>query len=155
MKNSWKPEDVAKLRVDYAAGKRIKTIASELGRTASAVNKTLTRLSIMRRSPRRVFSAKKYISLVPYYDKQKEDITKISNTQKAVSFVTVAKYLQSKGFTISKFSDPIIENCYKNEEEVFKVGNIPMTKMKVLLLANKIRLEEKEPIFSSKDITWF
>lgn len=154
MKNYWTTEEISKLKADYAAGKRLKTIASELGRSLSAINKAVTRLAINRRNPR-VFSDKKNIKLPIYRSKQQNIISKNINTQNVVSFITITRYLQSKGFTISKFSDPIVGNCYKNEEEVFKVDNTLMTKMKLLLLANRIRVEEKEPIFSLRDITWF
>lgn len=153
MKNYWTMEEISRLKAEYAAGKRLKTIASELGRSLSAVNKAVTRLAINRRNPR-VFSDKKNIKLTIYRNKRQNIISKNINTQNTVSFVTITRYLQSKGFTISKFSDPIAGNCYKNEKEVFKVDNTLMTKMKLLLLANRIRIEEKEPIFSSRDITW-
>lgn len=154
MKNHWTSEEINKLRTDYAAGKRIKIIANELGRSMSAVNKTISRLAITRRNIR-VLSTKRYIKLATYPKKENNPIRKKFPEKNNVSFITITKYLKSKGISISKFSNPIIEHCYKNEEEVFKVGNIPMSKMKILLLANRMRIEEKAPIFSSKDITWF
>ncbi len=154
MKNYWTSREINKLKTDYAAGKRIKIIANELGRSTSAVNKTISRLAMTRRNIR-VLSTKKYTKFATRLKKENNFIQKKTPKKNTVSFITITKYLNSKGISIFKFSNPIIEHCYKNEKEVFKVGNIPMTKMKVLLLANKMRIEEKEPIFSLKDITWF
>ncbi|MDR2074941.1 MAG: helix-turn-helix domain-containing protein [Holosporales bacterium] len=152
MKNYWTKEEIAILKEKYSSGQRIKAIAKELGRTPSAINKTISRLGIARRIVR--IDVKRNITLqckVKYAVHDDPDVY----LQKSVSFATIEKYLKEKGFRISRFRDSIYQTCHNNEKEMFKVGNIPMTKMKVLLFANRIRIEEKKPVFSSKDITWY
>ncbi len=153
MKNYWSTAEIEKLKTNYAAGKRIKIIAHELGRTPSAVNKTITRLGITRRFKKITI---RRLTTLQYRTNSIQNKTAPAKVDKKnVTFATITKYLQSKGFNISKYHSPTNFNVFDINEEIFKVGNTPMTKMKVLLFANKIRLEEKQPIFSSKDITWY
>lgn len=153
MKNYWTVEEIEKLRNRYAEGNRIKLIAKELGRTPSAINKALSRLSISRRNTK-IFTKKRNIKLHSNHTSKTIPQNETTKTQVNASFLTITKYLQSKGFQVSRFSDSVISNCYKTPGEIFKVGNTPMSKMKLLLFANKLRLENKEPIFSSREITW-
>ncbi|MDR1488447.1 MAG: hypothetical protein LBI26_01760 [Holosporales bacterium] len=156
MKNYWSHKDLEKLGNEYIAGKKIKIIAAELGRSYSATNKAISKVFGIERTQKGIAKSRTKIA---YDNKQSKKYARDAreeknHTVKNVDFTVIKKYLTSKGYKVHKFSGPS-HNFYLNEIEIFTVQNKPMTKLNVLLLANKIRIEEQLPIFSSGEITWF
>jgi hypothetical protein len=152
MKNIWSKADVEQLEKYYAAGKRIKIIAQKLHRSPSAVNKAISRYGLIRRCQRMNFSRRtKFFGDT----RQLELNNSIQRGKKFVDVVTLTRYLESKGYVISKSTDFAKNIFCCAKEEIFTVNNVPMTTMNLLLLANKIRIDERQPIFASRDIMWY
>jgi hypothetical protein len=160
MPERWTKREIEKLKRLYDSNKKIEAIAAELERSFSSVNKAISRILSSRKRKitkhRRSNIATRYKNTnLPY--KQREAKMRGSSSyhakKEAATIEMIAEYLTSKGYNVSRLPD----NGYKffpEEDDVFAVGNVPMTKMKMLLMANRLRVEDKKPIFVSSDITW-
>ncbi len=136
---SWKNDEIERLRTDFLKGLPIKMIARALQRTPGSVNKALSRFRI--RTPRLL---KKPVRLEP--TKPRKKLYKDVN-QKAclawTSFNAILAWLKEEGIEVSHPSD----------DSYFLEGR-PLSKMQIVMCANKIRLEKKLTIFLVEDITW-
>lgn len=146
---NWLPREVEKLKRDYRSGKKIKVIAFELGRSATAVTKFLHRAGISRQCPR------KGERKVPTTPTIKRKILIMENDKRekicsnVVEFQCVLDYLRKKGHIVYRVQG-MIPN-FTIDEEVFVLNSKLITKMRLLLLANRIRVEEREQIFEIDD----
>ena len=138
-KISWLPCDIEKLRKDYENGKRIKVIAFELGRSATAVAKYINRAGFSKKSKNRNKACQlNFTRLVNLPDNlpRKPELT---------SFETVLKYLRDKGHTVYQ-THQIIPNLLV-DEDVYLFNTKLISKSRLLLTANRMRIEERQPIF--------
>ena len=142
--SQWSNEELSKLERDYNSGKRLKVIADELGRSLSAVNKFISRSGLRKNGA----SRKRQTSFIKR--ESPNNNTNLKNCQHKInkykqrnsSFEDVVKYLISKGYCISEYNGII-----KNGEEAFLLFDKPINKLQLLLIANKLRLEENLPVF--------
>ncbi|MDR3031042.1 MAG: hypothetical protein LBU35_01495 [Holosporales bacterium] len=143
---SWTIEEFEKLKKGFLCGKKIKAIATEIGRSETAVNKFLSKSGIRRLAPKRRKSE-------PYCYR----IKRVNNiicqpagkTKKDyASFADIISYIVQNGHTVRKNRE-FGNMFYKNEEYV--LDEKPLTKAKLLIFANKLRVEDNKPIFKVMD----
>ena len=150
--DSWTFGEFEKLKKDFVDGKRIKKMAVELGRTESAVNKFLSRSGIRKNNGVKKQCCNRNIKPVKDKSTTPKIVSEKINTQNEifVRFEAVLSYLESKHVVITKNTENI--RFFKDED--YKLGDRPASKTKLLLLANRLRLEERAPIFIITDIIW-
>lgn len=145
---NWTKQEIDILRSGFYEGKLLKTLANEIGRSQSAVNKFLSRSGIRTRRWK-IIKAKpgelKYNKTLSLEQPKRQIINK-DNT-----FIDILNYLKNKGYSISKINP---ENSHFFPEEKYLVNNRPYTDMKILLLANRLRTEEHKNIFSVSELIW-
>lgn len=151
MKKNWTQDEIDYIRTAYAQGKREKVIAAELGRSEASVSKAITRYNI--RHKRDYASLSRQTCL---------NINKISRSVRAgkrvrpyqtfnetpcnwVSADEVLRYLGEKS------PDFVIR--YRNLKPVYLFRNVEVSLAKVLLEANRIRIQERNPIFHLDEVT--
>ncbi|MDR0744536.1 MAG: hypothetical protein LBE97_01100 [Holosporales bacterium] len=150
MPDCWTSVEFEKLWAGFLSGKKIKVMAKEIGRSVAAVNKFLSRSGIRKLAPERKRKAESV-----FYKAQKKHVLIQAATKtiekKYTAFTDIIKYIVSKGHTVRKNRD-FGSMFYKNEE--YFLDEKPMSKTKILILANKLRVEENKPIFKVMDLTW-
>lgn len=150
MKKLWTPDEIEYAKKAYAEGKREKIIALELGRSEASVSKMLTRnkvrckrdyKSLNRGSCCSNTKVVRFISV----RRAKLDVTFNGTICNWTSADEVLRYLAKN------HSNFVI--CYQNHKPTYKIQNIEVSLTKVLMEANKIRLQKGEPVFHIEDIT--
>ncbi|MDR0552733.1 MAG: sigma-70 region 4 domain-containing protein [Holosporales bacterium] len=161
MHETWTNQEISKLKEGYISGKKIKDIAEELGRSSSATNKAISRILDNRRRKAKPPHSKNEFQIrsetkEPRDKQGKKKERKRSSRRKRefITIETITDYLNSKGYNVSRLPNDGYK-FFSGEDDVFAVGNVPMTKMKMLLTANRIRVENREPIFAPVDLTWY
>ena len=150
-KNYWKNEEIEKLKKDFLSGKKIKNIAFELGRSHTAVNKYISRLGLRKKrttkniSPSKIAVKKKDFSLSEHIRR------KVYNNEQIVDFSKVILYMRLLGYKVSKNNS--FQSTFYTDEE-YTLNNKPISKIKLLLLANRLRSEENLPIFKTSELEW-
>jgi lambda repressor-like predicted transcriptional regulator len=147
----WTSDEIAKLKLKFAEGKRLKAIANEIGRSETAVNKFLTRSGIRKKYKRNSRS---------YQTCKRKKILKISKNifrracdacEQQSDTTEVIAYLKAKGYTIFKQS---IENSDDKDTHSYVLDGKPASEMKLLLVANRMRVDERLPIFFVQRLIW-
>jgi hypothetical protein len=146
----WTEEEIAILKLGFTEGKRTKIIAGEIGRSETAVNKFLNRAGMRRKQPRQ---------LIKTPSLKKPKILKTNNNANKKTHIAevpadigdVIKYVKSKGHKVLMIS--IKNRCYADDEK-YLLNNKPTSAMKLLLLANRLRVEARLPIFSVASLIW-
>jgi hypothetical protein len=146
---SWKKEEIEKLKNDFQSGKRIKLIAHELGRSTSAVLKFLSRSGLTKRNINKTFNNDQKRTIREKVPLQSKTLLFNKKVNKS-NFSDVLRYLKSKGYNICKMPE-IIPNLIM-DDEIFQMNSKIITKTRLVLLANRLRVEEKEKIFEIEEI---
>jgi hypothetical protein len=141
----WTPDEIEKIRSDFGSGKKIKVIASELGRSMTAVNKFLSRAGIRQKK------RKKY---VPSRRRMTQDsscwIPIPPSLPEYSEFNDVVLYLREKGHDVRRLLSSSRATLF--EGATCMIDGRPISKVKLLLLANRLRIEAGEPVFKVVDI---
>ena len=141
----WTKEEIDILRAGFNKGKIVKILANEVGRSATAVNKFLSRSGIRTRrwkiTNHKSKSLKRNGSLV---------LNRSKTLQNNAKFTDILSYLRQKGYSIVR-SD---FNPNHFADSKYLVNNKPYSELKMLLLANKIRVEEHKSIFKIPELMW-
>lgn len=139
----WTQEEIEKMKLNFLKGKSIKTMARELGRTPSALNKALSRFGVRHQARKiaPVVDCKKNNGLIFPSIKRQECVQRPHILW--VSLMKVIDYLSKSGYAIRL--------CEK--------GNVVLNSKKtshtyLIMLANKLRQEENKPVFMVEEITW-
>jgi hypothetical protein len=171
----WTSEEIEEMKIAFIQGEKVKGIARKLGRTPTALNKALSRFGvrtprknkvIQREAPvdwRRYLLPKgmkceqpillpeenSYQSIVSKKRVEK-DFLKNRKRLKAtdsiwVSFSRIINYLERQGHRITPIDSELGQ---------FELDRKPVEKGYMLLLANRLRVEEAKPIFLVNEITW-
>jgi hypothetical protein len=151
----WSSDDLAKLEKDYASGKRLKVIAAELGRSVSAINKLITRAGIRKNTAPRtnhreqIFQKQNRLQTTTKAAQDQHNNAfaeeKKIYSEYGASFEKVLEYLAKNGVIVTKNVRPFVKKYF--HDAVFFVNNRPVSKAELLLIANKIRIEQRLPIF--------
>jgi hypothetical protein len=156
-RSQWTDEEITLLKYKFAAGKRIKTIAEEIGRSETAVNKFLSRTGIRARKKSRDMFAELTSS------QKRQNRSEISMGSDATNQMypdevqaginDVVSYLKSKGYRISRFHtrDRLRRNRTYGD---YVYDGHPISGIRLLLFANRLRTEEKLPIFTVASLMW-
>lgn len=141
---AWTQQEIDILRSGFKEGKLVKTLAIEVGRSETAVNKFLSRSGIRTRRWKIVKPSQlkdnKILSLDPKRPK-------IYN--KNDSFMDILEYLKSKGYIIAKLNP---KDSILLPDEKYLVNNKPCSAVKILIMANKLRTEEHKSIFRVSEL---
>ncbi|MBR1479296.1 MAG: hypothetical protein IJ599_00130 [Alphaproteobacteria bacterium] len=137
---AWTQEEIDVLRTGFNAGKLIKIIAGEVGRSTTAVNKFLSRSGIR---TRRWSIERVHAPSVKFIEHKVAACTAIG---KASSLEKVIIYLQQNGYTVSESPNPTIGGYF--------LDNKPISSIKLLIIANKLREEQCQPPFSAPELSW-
>jgi hypothetical protein len=155
-RSQWTDDEIALLRGKFAAGKRIKIIADEIGRSETAVNKFLSRAGIRRKGTRTRFAGLTHNNKRRNYSVAHMDhhiVERMYPDEVQIDIDGVVHYLRSKGYKISRYS-----NCdcryYGRESGDYVCDGHPISNTKLLLLANRLRTEERQPIFTVHSLVW-
>ncbi len=165
--SQWSMEDLAKLEKDYVSGKKLKTIAFELGRSISAINKFITRAGIRKNTVSRIKTRSPINNETKKHNTQEKTLDVITNEfkrqvknrmswkkhNKQFSFKDVIKYLRDNGFAISSYKNSLSRE--KDNIEIFFLNNKAISKSRLLVTANKHRIENNLPIFYIKEFTYY
>lgn len=145
IKKKWNQNEIDLLKEEFKNGTRIKIIASKLGKTETAVNKFLTRCGI--RPKYRIISSnhKCKLNINKIHTCNNTSAKWLSLFNNVVDFKDVIKYLKSKGYKISNIVTDSIKLFYPNSEYV--LDGRPVSKTKLLILANKLREAENKKTF--------
>jgi hypothetical protein len=171
----WTEQELNQIKADFVKGERIKTMAYKLGRSPSSLNKILSRYHI-RNPETKDRNQKGYIEWDPSANyckgklppiieykslKPKEtsskNLKKIKRPKKDTAWVSlrdVVDYIKSKGISIEilHLKENTIPSAYN--EAAFFLNHKPSSPLKVVLFANKLRLEEGKQTFLTKEVTW-
>ncbi|MDR2666574.1 MAG: hypothetical protein LBB34_00435 [Holosporales bacterium] len=146
----WTHKEIEMLKTGFKDGKRIKILACELGRSVTAVNKFLSRAGIRnKRGSITVHTGKKEKKRV--FEVSRATLNRIYHDEFQTDFFEVVRYLKAAGYKITKNESQC--GVFYNDEE-YTLNGKPTSKMKLLLLANRIRTEKRQPIFSVSSVIW-
>ena len=134
MNKHWHYEDIVKLRLLFLQGHHIKTIAKELGRTVTALNKAISRFGMRDHGPQSIEEVKTLTYYMSLEIRLKKASLKTVQPQ-GVEFNVVIDFLADQGILIQ----------YINGSYVW--GHDILNQQQILLRANQIRLEQGLPIF--------
>ena len=146
LKRKWTQNEIDFLKKEFKNGTKIKLIASKLGKTETAVNKFLTRCGI--RPKMKTISRNKYMSNNDIKRHAKSSTTYpgwIGLLNDFVDFTEVIKYLRSKNYNISSIVPDNMKLFYPNSQ--YMLNGQPVSKAKLLILANKLRENEHKNSF--------
>jgi hypothetical protein len=149
-RTSWSAEDVRALKTDFLSGKRVKEIARNLGRTQTAVAKFLSREGLKRRMVKPLNCCT--FRSQNYSEDRDLGIGRFG-PYKCSDFNDVLSYLEAKGYFAYR-TDFVPQNFRITcpIDDIFIMNSRPTTKMRLVLLANKLRLEERKTIFEIDEI---
>ncbi len=148
---SWKPKEIEQLRTDFLKGVPIKLIARALKRTPGSVNKALSRFEIR---PARCFKERKYAIPSLHRKAKKPYVDEIAGRSGQyplhpaypspwTSFATILEWLQAENISFKTLS-----------HDTYMIDNRPLSKMQVVMYANKQRIERGYDVFLVENITW-
>lgn len=149
MKTPWTSEELEYIRQAYSDGKREKVIALELGRSEASVSKAITRHKLrQKRNYRELVGRRAKYKSKPRIIKVNrilEDKTFSGRQCNWTSAEEVLRYLgeNSTCFTIK----------YINGKTEFFFDGQPVSLAKVLMEANRIRLQHNLDIFHIEEVT--
>ena len=148
MRQRWTSEEINLIRTGFLAGKLVKTIASEVGRTPTAVNKFLSRSGIRTRRWT-IDRTRTRISSIDVAVNMQHPKEQIRTSEVVTKFQEVVGFLKANGYTVSR-----------NEQSSFapmchyKLNNMPTSNVKMLLIANRLRCENHQPVFAVPELSW-
>lgn len=139
MQVGWTMAEINRLRKMYGEGIKIKQIAAELGRTNESVNK-----AISRHVDKRGRKVNNSCQMYPIVKIAKHNVTikSMRPIKNYVTLTTVVEYLKEFGHKITQ----------SPEYGIFYFDNKTVTQLTLLLIANRKRIENKQPIFNLKDL---
>ncbi|NBT85884.1 MAG: hypothetical protein EBT45_05245 [Alphaproteobacteria bacterium] len=179
----WTEQELKQVETEYLKGEKIKAIAYRLERSTSSLNKILSRYGIrnlktqiaMKKGyvewdPRANYCEAKLPPIIEYQSlkprkcslenqlscppKELKKIKKSKGDNPWVSLRDVVDYIKSKGIRIEalRLSENEISTTY--DGATFFLDHKPSSPLKVVLFANKLRLEEGKQTFLTEEVTW-
>jgi hypothetical protein len=132
-KSIWTQKEIFSLKRGFLEGENIKRLSKQLGRSPSALHKALSRFKI-RHNVSQIRSGQKSIHLHAPIHAQQTIRTSIN---------VVVIYLKNYGYNITQKTMFINGKCM----QAYFLSQRPITAIRLLVMANNIRLDEKNPIF--------
>ena len=165
----WTDFEIEQMKTAFLQGKTIKAIARQLGRTPTALNKALSRFGVRQsRKPVKITALpcidwRRYLMpenppasidndliLIPPASKVKNSFLMNRDCLRAtdprwVPLSKVIHYLERQGHRVK------INNAALDD---YQIDTKPVKASYLLLLANRLRIEESKPIFMVSEVTW-
>ncbi len=148
MKTKWTPKEIDIIKSGFLAGKLVKTIANEIGRTPTAVNKFLSRSGIRTRRwsiPKRDHT----MIRTKNFAASKQMLNAVYTNEVVTDFREVLGFLKSNGYTICRNSKKTFAPM-----DNYAINERPISDVKLLILANRLRCEKHQPIFAVPELSW-
>lgn len=156
---SWTKKEVEYLKSSFLNGQQIKAIARAMGRTPSAVNKALSRFGLRSHKSFQTYYGIPKVATLPRQYLHKKHTIRPTQPAQNLPLNTSRDDTQPEWVSMTSVLDWL-----KNEQIFvlfraghsfpFVVGAKPMTTEQVVLHANKLRLERKQPPFMVENVTW-
>lgn len=124
LKRRWSVSELSILKREFRQGTALKVIAQMLGRTASSVNKVLSRSGI------------------------RYDLVSETPALPVADIFQIINYLKTKNYTVTHATQ-VFRTCNGKHFEIhnYKINNVPVSCTQLLIIANKLRIEDGLPIF--------
>lgn len=137
----WTDKEIEILKNEFSNKTKLKIIALKLGRTTTAINKFLSRSGI-RPKKMRTYT----IHPVPRYVPRIIIEPSLAATFKnCVGFPKIISYLTSKNYKIFPLKVNTFRMFCPNAD--YLLDGKPVSKLQLIILANKLRAEEKQNLF--------
>jgi predicted transcriptional regulator len=143
---TWSDNDISLLKNLYLTNQPIKIISKILNRTIPSVNKALSRFGIRAIQKRNDVSISKSRVLSPRDQKERTKRKINFTSEKWVKFPEVLDFLKGKGHLI----EMLVEG---KSQPKLHVDDKELHPYQILIMANKIRLQNHQPIFLVGDIS--
>jgi len=156
---TWKQTDIQRLKEYYTQGLPIKKIAQHLGRSQTALSKAITRFNLLQYKPpqkiRRDYKnfLDNTLESMPIKQSQKIVFIKrffaLETREKWVDFKEVLHFLSKNKITV--------DSLHKNNQDgepLYSLNRKTVVPAQVLLVANRIRVENAEVPFKVKNLSW-
>lgn len=153
---TWTSEEIETIKTAFIAGKLVKTIADEVGRSQTAVNKFLSRSGIRKRrwsieKDIRKQEIRKPLKKPRVFEVSRTTLNKIYTNETQVDFCDVIQFLRNNGYSVMKNNS--FQKMFYSDSN-YLINNKPVSGTKLLLFANRLRSEMHQPIFSVPDLIW-
>lgn len=156
---AWKQTDIQRLKDYYTQGLPIKKIAQHLGRSQTALSKAITRFNLLQYKPpqkiRRDYKnfIDNALGSALINQSQKTVFIKrffaLETHEKWVNFNDVLHYLSKNNIQV--------DSLHKNNndgEPLYSLNRKTVVPAQVLLVANRLRVENAEVPFKVKELSW-
>ncbi len=147
MRTRWTDEEIDTIKSGFLAGKLVKIIADEVGRSPTAVNKFLSRSGIRQR--RWTIDKQAKARKVEEFEVSRETLNKVYSDRIISNFHDVLEYLKENGISISKNN----KKAFAPMDD-YAINDKPVSRVKLLLIANRLRRENHLPVFAVPSLTW-
>lgn len=156
---TWKQTEIQRLKDYYTQGLPIKKIAEHLGRSQTALSKAITRFNLLQYKPpqkiRRDY--KNFLDNTfgrpSIKQSQKTIFIKrffaLETREKWVDFKEVLHFLSQKNIKVD-----MLHKTNNDGEALYSVNNKTVVASQILLVANRIRVENAEAPFKVKNLSW-
>ncbi|CAO5677044.1 MAG: hypothetical protein HEEMFOPI_01055 [Holosporales bacterium] len=151
--SAWTHQDIENLTVFYTTGLPIKEISKKMGRTPTALHKAISRFKL--HPSRNLFSktADNGLPKVPKNQRRHpsylKDLFEKCFNEHWVTFDEVLNYLKEKKLHVTKLNQKsdTFETMYALKNKIFVASQI-------LLIANKLRVEENQIPYKVESMSW-
>lgn len=152
--STWTVNDIKTLSTCYTKGMSIKEISQILNRTPTALHKAISRFGLKSLHPKNNQDA----SEAWYGTPSKEETESVSYLKKFfekcfnetwVEFQTVLKYLKNQHVIVESLGQ-----FNKKGEELYSIGQKIFLASQILLIANRLRVEENASPFKVKNLSF-
>lgn len=142
--SSWTHHDLLQLRQGYERKIPLRDLALQLGRSPTAINKALTRFHIRpTRATKKALESKRVLFFRSTPRGRKKDEPSVMASLSDMMF-----YLQAHGYAIQARLFTLNQQACP----FYLVNQRPSSPVRILVLANTLRLEQHLPIFRTNDI---
>ena len=151
----WTANDIEILTVFYTKGLPIKEISKRLNRSPTALHKAISRFKLnplKSESPLQSSEEKWQTNTIKKGDRKKSYIQKIFHkcmNEYWVSFNEVIDYLSEKGISVVHLNRKNNDN-----EDLYALNNKIFIATQVLLVANRLRIDEKKTPFKVERVSF-
>lgn len=141
--SSWSPTELSQLQLAYTQGVPLKTLAQQLGRSPSALNKALTRFRI--RPPRPPKQEPSSPRPSPFFRHSHVKLrTSRLHLPRLISMEQLMLFLNQQGYCAQTRRFLLNQHIYP----YYLINQRPSSPVHLLVLANTLRLQQRLPIFS-------
>ena len=142
----WSDSDIKFMKSRFLQGHQIKQIAHQMGRSASSINKALSRFGVRQEhhKPKKKILRRKHKDVHHFRNRKKSLIACIKENW--VEFMDIVNWLGENDFPIYPIGQAHFDHAYMANGKF-------LTKNQIVLLANKLRVEQGLPVFFVHEVT--